>query len=114
MGCPAKNASPNPTGKPSKVQPQAKEMALKGLKVVEFTPSPKRAEGTLTPPEDGQGFTDTDSDDDPLVNDPIMLVMVRIKLSFPGSRLKANLRALLDLGCTRCLVNPALVEKLEI
>lgn len=39
---------------------------------------------------------------------------VLIELHFPGLGLKAILRALLDLGCIRCLVNLALVEKLGI
>lgn len=53
-GRPAKKTSPNPVGKPTKVQPWAKEMVLEGVEVVQFTPSPKRAEGILTPPDNGQ------------------------------------------------------------
>lgn len=65
---PAKKTSPNPMGKPTKVQPQAKEMVLKGVEVVEFIPLLKRVEGTLTLSDDGQGLMDTDSDDNPLVS----------------------------------------------
>lgn len=52
-----------------------------------------------------------DTDSDHLVSDLVKQVTVPIELSFPGSELKAYLRGLLDSGCTRCLVNPALVEK---
>lgn len=55
-------------------------MALKGVEVVEFIPSPKIAEETLTPPEDNQRLKDTESD--LLVSDPVMPVTVLIEL-FP-------------------------------
>lgn len=38
--------------------------------------------------------------------------MLPIELSLQALGLKATLRALLDSGCTSCLVNPPLVEKL--
>lgn len=81
---------------------------------MEFTSSPKKTEGTPIPQDDDQGLTDIDDDDDPLVSGLITPVTVPIELHFPGSGLEATLRALLDSGCTRCLVNLALVEKLGI
>lgn len=87
---------------------------LKGVEFAEFTLTPNGAEGTPTPPDDGQGFTNIDDDDDPPVSDLVTQVTVPIELYFLGSGLRTNLRALLDLGCTRCLINPAMVEKLGI
>lgn len=57
-----KKINPNPKRRPTKVQPQTKETVLKGVEVVEFTPSPKRAKGTPTPPDNSQGLMDIDSD----------------------------------------------------
>lgn len=113
-GFSAKKASPTPVGKTTEAQPWARKMALKRVEVVKFTPLAKKAERTPTPTDDDQGLTDADSDDDPLVSGPVTPVTILIELSFPKSGLKANLRVLLDSGCTRCLVNPALVEKLGI
>lgn len=48
--------------------------------VMEFNSSPKHGGGTLTPPEEYQGFSDTDYEDDPLVSGPIMPVTMPIEL----------------------------------
>lgn len=43
-----------------------------------------------------------------------MLVTTAIEPHLPGMGQTTSLKALLDLGCTRCLVSPALVEKFGI
>lgn len=89
-------------------------MVLKWVEVIEFTLSPISGEGILIPPIEGQGLSDTRTDDDTLVSGPIMPVMIPIELIIQSSGIKANLSALLDLCCTRSLANSALVEKLGI
>lgn len=65
-------------------------MALKGLEVVEFVPSPQSGEGTPISLTEGQGLSNTDTDDNPLVSGPVMPVMVPIELIIQLSGLKAN------------------------
>lgn len=77
-------------------------------------PSPKDVKRTLTSPGRSPGESDTDSDDDSLVSGLITPVTVPIKLIAQSSGHKASLVTLLDSECTRCLVNPALVEKLGV
>lgn len=81
-----------------------------GVEVVGFTPSPKDGERTPNIPDEHLMDINTDSDDDPLV----IPVTILVELVVPSPGHKENLVALLDLGCTRCLINPALVEKLGL
>lgn len=54
-------------------------MALKGVEVIKFTPSPKWDKGIPTLPTKSQGLMDTDSDNDPLVSGLITPVMIPIE-----------------------------------
>lgn len=77
-------------------------------------PLPKDGERTLTTLARSPGENDTDSNDDPLVSGPINPVTVPIELIAQSSGHKGNLMAFLNSGCSRCLVNPALMEKLGV
>lgn len=70
--------------------------------------------GENSDPTGGRPGANSELDDNPLVSGPIAPVTMPIELQLPGTGQKASLRALLDSGCTRCLVSPALVEKLRI
>lgn len=84
------------------------------MEVVGFTPSPKDGERTPNIPDEHLMDINTDSDDDPLVSQPVIPVTILVELVVPSPGHKENLVALLDLGCTRWLINPALVEKLGL
>lgn len=81
------------------------------MEVLKFTSSPSD-EGTLTMPVKTPVKSDSGMDNDPLVSQPISLVTTPIELVRPSLVCKENLTALLDSGCTRCLVSPSRVEKL--
>lgn len=87
---------------------------MKSSEVVEFRPSPKSRGGTLTPSEKGPSQSDSDLEDDPLVSGPIELVTLPLELLIPSLGRRVKLRALLDSGCTRCLIIPTLVGKLGV
>lgn len=73
------------------------------------SPHPQKRQENSDPANDDQGLTDLHSDDNSLVSG---LVTIPTEISFRASGLRVTLQALLELGCTRCLVSPALVEKL--
>lgn len=56
----AKKTNTSPAGKAIKALPPAREIALQGMEVVEFTLLSKQTDGTPNPPDDDQGLTDTD------------------------------------------------------
>lgn len=76
-------------------------------------PRAPKAEGRApTSSEDKPGTPESDYEDGPLVGGPIYLITMPIELSILGTERKMALTALLDSGCTWCLISPALVEKL--
>lgn len=86
-----------PTKKTAKPPLRAHETALEG---VENSPHPPRdGKRTLTSKAEELGES---------------LVRVPIELIIQSSGHKVGLMGLLDLGCTKCLVNPALLEKLGV
>lgn len=62
----------------------------------------------------GEGPRDSNYDDEPLVSGPIVPITMSIELLIPGMQKKVALKALLDVGCTRCLISPTLVGNLGI
>lgn len=89
-------------------------MALEGVQLIEFSSSPKSGDGILTSMAESYGETEINSNNDPLVSGPITPVTFPIELVVQPLGLKTSLLALLNSGCTRCLVNSILVEKLGI
>lgn len=79
---------------------------------MEFILSSKDGERILTELLDSPVESDSDYDNVLLITRPVNPVTVLIKLMVHSLGHKGNLVALLDLGCTRCLVNPAVIEKL--
>lgn len=92
---PAKKGEYVPNGKAAKSQPCAN---LKTMAVMEFSSSPKWRKGTLTPPEEDQGFLDTNYDDNPLVSGPIAPVTMPTELHLPGTEQKASPESPASLG----------------
>lgn len=89
-------------------------MAKRAIELVEFHPSPKSGGGTLTPLEKDPGPSNSDFKDDPLISRLIEPVTLPQELWIPSSGRKVRLKALLDSGCTRCLISPTLVGKLGV
>lgn len=87
-----------------------KDTALKSAMVVEFHPSSK-PRGNFNPFEADLGPSNNNYNDDPVVNGLIMPVTMPIELLIPDMERKVALKALLDSGYTRCLINPTLVGK---
>lgn len=71
-------------------------------------------EGGNSDSSEDQKVLDTNYNDNPLISGPIALVTMAIEPHLPGMGQTVSLKALLDSGCTRCLVRPALVEKFGI
>lgn len=89
-----------------------KEGGHKDKEVIEFTPSSSDGEGTLTKGAETTLESDSRGENDPLISMTIILMIVRVELMVGFSEHKGIMTALLDSGCTRCLVSPGMVEKL--
>lgn len=57
-------------------------------------------------------MTESDYKDDPLVSGSIDAIKIPLELSIVGTGKKIMLAALLDSGCTHCLISPKLVGKM--
>lgn len=93
---------PSSTKRGDKSSVKAREMALKEVEVVEFTPSPINGEETPTMLSRTPMESDSGTDDDILASHPVPPVTIPIELVMPSLECKENLIALLDSGCTRC------------
>lgn len=71
---------------------------------MKFRPTTKPRDGTPTPPEDEPGMPESDYDNDPPVSGPIVPITMPLELLVLGREGKVALTALLDSGCTQCLV----------
>lgn len=72
-----------------------------------------------TPPADGEGEpatydTDDKGEDDPMVSEPIRSFAVKAKITAPKTGAQEELQAIINTGCTRCLINLLTVLRLEI
>lgn len=80
---------------------------------IEISPPPNGEEGTPA-----QGFTLYDSDnegkDNPLVSETICRFIIKSKLAVPKTGAQGEVEAIIDTGCTRCLISLPTVLKLGI
>lgn len=116
MGCcnkmQAKMGDHQPSRRSTKAAPCQKESALRIAEVVELL-WPRGVEGQVpTPPYDDSEVAESNYENDPLVGGLIDPIMVPLELSILGSGKKVTLAALLDSGCTCCLISPKLVGKM--
>lgn len=91
-----------------------KEVACKGIEVIEFSPPSSEGEGTQTKDPRLTRKSDSSRNDEPLVNGNMKLMIVKVELMVASLGKKGILTTLLDSGCTQCLVSPNLVERLGI
>lgn len=85
-------------------------------------PEECRSHGVLSIPKKQRGNSDSiekrpsnsDFKDDPLISRPIESLTLLQELLIPSSGRKVRLRALLDFGCTKCLISPTMVGKLVV
>lgn len=105
--------APQPQGQPKKEKSlsKPKEGGYKGVKVVEFTPPSNEGEGMLT--KNTPAVLESEREDDPMVSDTIFPLTVRIEIMVASSGQNGYLTALLDPGCTRCLVILGVEENWE-
>lgn len=79
-----------------------KKTTLRGMEVVEFPRTPRLEQ------------SDSRRDNNQLINHTIIPVTIQVELKVVSSGCKGILATILDSGCTRCLVNPGIVEKLGV
>lgn len=96
--------------KAKKPAPSSRETVLKGVEVVEFAPPDYKELGSPTV----LGESETDSNNDPLVNQHVIPVSIPVELVVPSLGTQRRMLALLDLSCTKCVVSLEVVEKLGL
>lgn len=84
------------------------------MEPIEFAPSSSDGKGTPTKRIKTILESDSGGEDDPIVSGTIIPMTIRVEVTVASSGCKGLLTALLDSGCTRCLVSTGVVEKLEV
>lgn len=84
--------------------------------VVEVSPSESEGKGTLAEEEPPMMLYDSESEieDDPMVSGPVDHLEVRVDIAASCSGVKGVVKALIDLGRTRCLISQAAVHRLGL
>lgn len=102
--------------KPRKPPAKLKEKTWATQKVVEVSLQSSKGEGTPTHVKPSLVFYEGDSkeEDYPMVSGTIIPIITQVEILVPSSGVRGPLMALLNLGCTRCLISIQTVEKLGL
>ncbi|KAK9395050.1 Retrotransposon-derived protein PEG10 [Crotalus adamanteus] len=111
---PQHNPDRSPINKPGKYSAKPKETAMRMMEIAETPTSAHQGERTpayTTGPVDA---SDDSSEGEPLVSGCITPIFKTVTILIPPMPEAVKVKALIDSGCTRCLISPTLVGNLGI
>lgn len=91
--------------------PKSKEKTKVAKQVVEVSSPSSEGERTLIPEKPVFYESDSKEEDDPMATGPISPMTTSVELFVPSSGVRETTTALLDFGCSKCMVSMQTVEK---
>ncbi|KAK9395807.1 RTL1: Retrotransposon-like 1 [Crotalus adamanteus] len=112
---PAVQSTPVTQGRPGPTPKKTPDHSRVVCRVEGGTPQRPSSEVTPAVPDDPlEEYDNMDPDEDPMVSQPISPFAIPISLTSPTTGQTGEYQALIDSGCTQCLVSKGVVKKVGI